>query len=61
MHKKDIRLSRRYLANPYKKQSFLERLKIKNSIDLRNNKVITDLGNGYSEIAPIDSNKRFTN
>ncbi len=61
MYKKDIRLSRRYLANPHQKQSFLERLKINNSIDLRNNMVITDLGNGYSEIKPIDSNKRFTN
>ncbi|MFJ6034294.1 hypothetical protein ACIQFL_28760 [Bacillus toyonensis] len=58
---KDMNLSRRYLANPHQKQSFLERLKINNSIDLRDNKVIVDLGNGYSEIKPIDSNKRFTN
>ncbi|MEB9670974.1 hypothetical protein BK764_00225 [Bacillus thuringiensis serovar israelensis] len=61
MYKQDIRLSRRYLANPYQNQSFLERLKINNSIVLRDNKVIIDLGNGYSEIKPIDSNKRFKN
>lgn len=61
MHKKDIRRSRRYLANPHKNQSFLERLKMNNSIDLRDNKIIVDLGNGYSEIKPIDSNKRFSN
>ncbi|PFD32543.1 hypothetical protein CN269_04340 [Bacillus thuringiensis] len=61
MLEKDTNLSRRYLANPHQKQSFLERLKINNSIDLRDNRVIVDLGNGYSEIKPIDSNKRFTN
>ncbi|PGA32113.1 hypothetical protein [Bacillus wiedmannii] len=61
MHKKDIKLSRRHLANPHQKQSFIERLKINNSIDLRDNMVIIDLGNGYSEIKPRDSNKRFNN
>ncbi|PEJ61999.1 hypothetical protein CN680_30130 [Bacillus pseudomycoides] len=59
MYKKDINLSRKCLANPHQNQTLLERLKINKSIDLRDNMVIVDSENGYSEVLPIDSNKRF--
>ncbi|WP_235608369.1 MULTISPECIES: hypothetical protein [Bacillus amyloliquefaciens group] len=52
-------LSRKYLANPHQGKSFIERLKSNKSIDLRDNMVIIDLGNGYSDIKPRDENKRF--
>lgn len=35
-----------------------KRIKAK-SIDLTNNHTIEDLGNGYSQIVPIDENKRW--
>lgn len=52
-------LSRKYLANPHQDKSFIERLKSNKSIDLRENMVIIELGNGYSDIKPLDENKRF--
>ncbi|KMY52362.1 hypothetical protein AC625_14420 [Peribacillus loiseleuriae] len=52
-------LSRKFLANPHQDKSFIERLKNNKSIDLRNNMITVDLGNGYEDIIPIDTNKKF--
>ncbi|WP_223592763.1 hypothetical protein [Neobacillus bataviensis] len=57
--KKASELSRKYLANPHQNKSFLERLKNNNSIDLRDNCYVIDLGNGYNSFKPIDKSKYF--
>lgn len=59
MYKKANRLSREFLANSYSHKSLNERLKHNKSIDLRDNHIVINHDNGYSEIKPIDSNKRF--
>ncbi|MGN4739054.1 hypothetical protein [Bacillus cereus] len=59
MLKKASNLSRRKMANPHQNKPLYQRLKSTNAIDLRNNRSIIDLNNGYSEIVPIDENKRF--
>jgi len=37
----------------------IERLKASGSVDLRNNFLITDLGNGYSKVTAIDPTKKY--
>ncbi|RFU61319.1 hypothetical protein D0466_18935 [Peribacillus glennii] len=57
--KEAIELSRNYLAYPHQNESFYDILKKKKAIDLRNNFYIVDLGNGYEDVLPIDTNKKF--
>ena len=52
-------VSRHQLANPFSSDTLHQRLVEKGAIDLRDNKVITHLGNGYCTIQPIDYNKKF--
>lgn len=51
------RMSREYLANPFPKETYKERLIKSKSIDLRNNSVLEDLGNGYLNIKVINKEK----
>lgn len=50
-------LSRRYLADKNMGMSYHDRLVKSNAIDLRDNHVVIDLGNGYSRIEVIDESK----
>lgn len=52
-------LSRNWMANKHQHIPLHERLKEKQSVDLRDNHVIVDLGNGYDAIVPIDNKKKF--
>ena len=52
-------LSRRFLANPHQNTPLIELLKKNKSVDLRNNRIIIDHENGYDQIKPIDTEKRF--
>lgn len=54
---KNLGLSREKLANPYE-GNYQERLIKSGAIDLTDNHKIIDLGNGYTEIIPIDENKK---
>lgn len=54
---KNIGLSREKLANPYE-GNYHERLIKSKAIDLKYNHKIIDLCNGYTEIIPIDENKK---
>lgn len=55
-HKK---ISRSYLANPFLGKSLHSRLIKNQAIDLLDNSTLHDLGNGYSLVRPIDTNKLF--
>jgi hypothetical protein len=48
-----------YLANPFCSDCYEDRLEASESIDLRDNHMVIDLGNGYVQIEPIDSSKKF--
>jgi len=52
--------TRQDIANPFKNISLQEKLIKSGSINLENNHTIKDLGNGYSQIIPIDVNKTFS-
>lgn len=58
-YREDKRLSRSFLANPYRNIPLAERLTKNNTVDLRDNSVLVCLGNGYSEIKPIDETKLY--
>lgn len=51
------RISREYLANPFPKETYKSRLIKSNSIDLRDNIILENLGNGYLNIKIIDKGK----
>lgn len=53
------RISREYLANPFSLNTRHERLKKNGSIDLKNNCLIENLGNGYCKFSAIDKNKKL--
>lgn len=57
----DQKLSRNKLANPFAETSMMDRLKLNNSVDLRDNHISQSVGNGYERIKPVDNNKRFSN
>lgn len=59
MYKLDKTKHRSNLANPYQNTSLHERLIKNKSIDLRDNSYTIDYNNGYSEIKPIDPNKKI--
>lgn len=46
---KQCRLSRQDLADPFRNISYKERLIKAKAIDLKDNCIITDLGNGYND------------
>ncbi len=48
-----------FILSQTQPESLEEKRILTKSIDLRNNHIIKDLGNGYSQIIPIDSSKRF--
>jgi hypothetical protein len=50
---------RQDLANPHRHQPLRERLIAANAIDLRDNHRVIDFGDGYAQVVPIDSTKRF--
>lgn len=52
------RITREYLANPFSGMNYYERLVQAGVIDLTDNCIIEDLGNGYCRIIPIDENKK---
>lgn len=54
---KNTRISREYLANPFPKSTYSSRLIKSKSIDLKENCIFEDVGNGYSKITAIDRNK----
>ena len=53
------KITRQDLANPFMNISLEEKRNKARSIDLKDNFFMKDLGNGYSKIIPIDTNKRF--
>lgn len=57
--KKINTLPREKLTNPFSNVTLEEKLIKSGAIDLKDNYVIEDLGNGYSKITPIDENKKF--
>lgn len=56
--KSNKRITREYLANPFSNISYHERLVMAGAIDLTDNLIIEDLGNGYCRHIPIDENKK---
>jgi hypothetical protein len=58
--KNNYNLIRENLTNPFSNDTLEERLIKSGAIDLRDNYIIEDLGNGYSRTIPIDENKKFT-
>lgn len=54
---KCINKSRESLANPFSNETYHERLIKSSAIDLIDNCIIEDLGNGYSRTIIIDKNK----
>jgi hypothetical protein len=55
--KENKRISREYLANPFSNMSYHERLVQAGAIDLIDNCIIEDLGNGYCRFVAIDESK----
>lgn len=53
------RISREYLANPFSLKTRNERLKKSGAIDLKNNCLIEDLGNGYCKFSAISKHKKL--
>jgi hypothetical protein len=51
------RITRESLANPFSSMSYHERLVMSRAIDLRDNCIIKDLGNGYCRSITIDESK----
>lgn len=56
--KSNKRITREFLANPFT-DSYEERLKKSGAIDLKDNYILKELGNGYDCIIPIDANKKI--
>lgn len=57
--RKKHKLPRKKLANPFSNIDFKERLIKSNTVDLTNNCVFKDLGNGYAEVLPVDRKKKI--
>ena len=52
------RISRESLANQFSNMSYHERLVQAGALDLRDNCIIEDLGNGYCRMIAIDKTKK---
>lgn len=57
---RNLGISRHQLANPHNVDSLHQRLVAKGAIDLRDNRINEDLGNGYRRVVPKDPSKRYT-
>ncbi|WP_069648979.1 hypothetical protein [Caloranaerobacter ferrireducens] len=55
--KKQNRLSREILANPFPNETLRERLVNSKVIDYKDNCILEDFGNGYMRISPKDEKK----
>ena len=53
------RITREYLSNKWKDIDYKDRLIKSNAVDLNNNSIIEDIGNGYIRILPKDKNKNY--
>jgi len=53
------RITREFLSNPFILESWQERLKKSEAINLKDNCIIQDLGNEYNCIIPIDRGKKI--
>ena len=51
---------RSYLSNPFCTECYHDRLIASKAVDMRDNFRINDLGNGYSEVVPIDDTKLWS-
>ncbi|NOU72531.1 hypothetical protein GC098_14025 [Paenibacillus sp. LMG 31458] len=51
--------SRHQLTNPFSSETRHERLIKSGAVDIKDNMIIQDMGNGYATILPIDKNKRL--
>ncbi|WP_375104388.1 hypothetical protein ACDZ28_07690 [Paenibacillus sp. RS8] len=51
--------SRHQLANPFSGDNRHERMIKNGTVDLRENLITEDFGNGYVRLLPIDKNKRL--
>jgi hypothetical protein len=47
------------VSNKRSKIPYLERLKRAKAIDLRNNSIFIDMGNGYGKVIPKNENIKF--
>jgi hypothetical protein len=56
--KSDKRISRQDLDNPFHNMSYHDRLVKTGAIDLTDNCIIENLGNGYEKIKIIDESKK---
>lgn len=54
-HKKN--LSRQDLSNPFRNMSYHERLVKAGIVDIRDNSIVENLGNGYEKMMVIDETK----
>ena len=54
-----MKINRKDLANPFRSEKFIDRLKKSDAINLRDNYKIKNLGNGYNEVIAIDKTKKF--
>ncbi|WP_051507710.1 hypothetical protein [Clostridium botulinum] len=54
---KNKHISRQYLANPFKNLLYHERLVKAGVVNIKNNSIIKDLGNGYGKVEIIDKSK----
>jgi hypothetical protein len=59
MYKRSKTLSREWLSNPHSDLPLLKRLEKNGSVNLIQNNKVTEFGNGYDKIEPINSDKRF--
>lgn len=58
-YKKQNKVSREKLANPFSNESIKERLIKSNAIDLSNNQTWIEVGNGYFKSKIIDKTKHL--
>lgn len=59
MYYKSKTLSREWLSNPHSDLPLFKRLEKNGSVTLIKNSKVTDLGNGYDKIEPVNSEKQF--
>lgn len=55
--RKQSRVSREMLTNPFLNETLQERLVHSKAIDYKENSSVENLGNGYARISPIDETK----
>lgn len=58
-HQSGPSITRQQLADPHAGVPFRKRLEQAGVVDLRDNKVVEDHGNGYVTVRPADPTRRF--